>query len=76
LERAELTGRLTAAVRYRVRVRANSILAKMQVKKSHDELIKQLGPAYQLITDAGFVIVPKKWRDDLITLGRVWQIGQ
>jgi hypothetical protein len=51
-----------------------AVLAKMQVTKSHDELIRQLGPAYQLIKEAGFVIVPKKWRDDLITLCRLWQI--
>lgn len=37
------------------------------IAMTNDELAKVLGPAHQQILDAGFVLVPKKWRDDVLT---------
>lgn len=34
------------------------------ISMTHDDLAKRLGPAYQQIIDAGFVIVPMQWRED------------
>lgn len=42
------------------------ILGNMNITMSHDELVKELGDAYKKITDAGFVMMPKKWREDVM----------
>jgi hypothetical protein len=41
-------------------------LERMNITMSHDELAAALGPAYQQIVDAGFVMVPKRWREEVI----------
>ena len=39
---------------------------RMEITMSNDELAEALGPAHQQILDAGFVLVPKKWREDVM----------
>ena len=36
------------------------------IAMSHDELAAELGASYQKIVDAGFVLMPRKWRDDVL----------
>lgn len=43
-----------------------SFLASRGMTMSHDELVSEIGAAaYQKITEAGFVLVPKRWKDDV-----------
>jgi hypothetical protein len=42
-----------------------TILESREISMTHDELMAQLGPAFEKITAAGFVLVPKSWRDDV-----------
>ena len=37
-------------------------LGGFQITMTHDELAVKMGVAYQVMLDAGFVMVPKKWR--------------
>lgn len=39
---------------------------RMQIVMAHDELSAALGPAFKKIEDAGFVLVPRRWRDDAL----------
>jgi hypothetical protein len=42
------------------------IYDKININMSHDELITALGKeAWQKIVDAGFVLVPKQWRENV-----------
>jgi hypothetical protein len=38
----------------------------LQISMSHADLVIALGDKWKLIEDAGFEIVPKKWRDDAL----------
>jgi hypothetical protein len=42
-------------------------LERMNITMTHDELAAALGSTYREIIDAGFVMVPKKWREDVMT---------
>lgn len=44
-----------------------SCLARGNISMTHDELAKIIGSSYQTIVDAGFVMVPKQWRDDVMS---------
>ena len=47
-------------------LKKQKMLEQGQIKLAHDELIKVIGEdVYKLITDAGYVLVPKRWRDDV-----------
>ena len=43
-----------------------AVCASAGITMTHDELAKDLGPAYQQILDAGFVLVPKRWRENVM----------
>jgi hypothetical protein len=43
-----------------------AVCASAGIAVTHDELAKAIGPAYQQILDAGFVLVPKQWRERII----------
>jgi hypothetical protein len=49
------------------------ILARGDITMSHDDLLSVLGSdAAAKIADAGFVLVPRKWREDtFLALGKV-----
>ncbi len=40
-------------------------LTRGGITMSHDELAVMLGDAYQKIIDAGFVMVPRNWRQEV-----------
>lgn len=46
------------------------VLAEGGMAMGHDELVALLGDKYNIILDAGFVLVPKKWRDEIFELLR------
>jgi hypothetical protein len=35
---------------------------------THDELKKALGKRYRVIEDAGFVLVPRQWREEVLKI--------
>ena len=37
---------------------------RVEISMSHDQLAAEMGTAYQKMIDAGFVMVPRKWRED------------
>jgi hypothetical protein len=40
------------------------VLAAIDITMTHDDLVAALGPAvFKTITDAGFVLVPREWRE-------------
>jgi hypothetical protein len=41
-------------------------LARFGLAMTHDELAASIGLAYQKINDAGFVLVPRGWREDVM----------
>jgi hypothetical protein len=49
-------------------------LGNFGIAMTHDELAAKMGPAYQQMTDAGFVMVPKKWREDVY--GALQELGE
>lgn len=36
---------------------------RMDIAMTHDDLAAEMGPAYQKMLDAGFVMMPRKWRE-------------
>ena len=40
-------------------------LDNMEITMSHDDLAKAMGNSYQKMIDAGFVMMPRKWREDV-----------
>lgn len=42
-----------------------ALLGDMEITMTHDELAKAMGPAYQMMIDAGFVMNPKRWRENV-----------
>lgn len=39
---------------------------RLEISVTHDELVASIGAVYHEITNAGFVLVPKRWRDDAL----------
>jgi hypothetical protein len=44
-----------------------AVFGRMDIQRTHDELAASMGNAYQQMLDAGFVMVPKKWRDEMLS---------